>query len=1397
MYPSPNQPQRFHPAAKKHNGNDITMFRPSLDYHQSVPKPEKPYGLSDPLVDQSTHPICNASYPPNSLSISPSIPSSRTASTQCLSPHLSAHPNSIRSNLNRQHSLVRPERARPRTEAERRRLKSLAHGSMGSEGFDDSRDGVRIGTGNDGGAGGGSEERDRRRALFVRNELGRGRSTILADGTAERRNCPGWWFITSRVLTFWAFNPMLRAFGLRDKAMQQAWREKVSLVTIIILLCTAVGFLTFGFNVTICGRELFRIRAKGVSLSQVVILGRAYQLASFRHPVPAKGVASDGDLLASPARVGGKDLTFMFQNVNHNCKGLLVPDNANEQVINYFPCKVIEPWWSNVSPTDNPKNVGCHTSEAAKQAVARLKFMGDVYYDWEDLRKNGTSLVVYNGNVLDLSRLKLLVPSIHLPPSLADFANPNSPHMGHDATYSFSATPDRVRMARCMTEILKVGVVDYRSPGCIISDIVLWISLFVIIGVVLIRFLLAVLFGWFLSWRLGSIREETTEERRAREEEVMQWEMRNNENLHYPKSKSIESRPISGGSSRIPTPSTPTNSYPRPTSKFQFLPTTSRFTQRGPGGSGLSTRPFNIDRSRQLCPLVSPNDIPLASLPLSSMGMNGRSEPSSPKLSPISLEGSVALGALENRTMQMSQHMSANSSNTYFQLPDTDRQSVRSASRSSHSHSLPSIRSQLLNDSSASPSSPSSISISGQKLHNLNFNLIHTIMLVTCYSEGAEGLRTTLDSLADTSYPATHKLLLVICDGIITGSGNVASTPDIVLSMMTNFLVPKDQVRPASYMAIANGQKRHNMVKIYAGFYKYSDEIPQGQRQRVPMITIVKCGTPAEEEEKKAGNRGKRDSQVILMSFMQKFYYGDRMCEMDYEFCKAIYRLTGVHPTKFEIVLMVDADTKVFPDSLTRMIAVMSRDHLIMGLCGETRIANKADSWVTMIQVFEYYISHHMSKAFESIFGGVTCLPGCFCMYRIIAPKGNRFFPVLCSSDIVEMYSENVVDTLHKKNLLLLGEDRYLTTLMLRTFPKRKMMFVPQAVCKTVVPDTFHVLLSQRRRWINSTVHNLLELVLIRDLCGTFCFSMQFVVFMELVGTVVLPAAISFTLYLVVISFFVRPVPIIPLLLLAAILGLPAVLISLTTRKMVYVGWMFVYLLSLPIWNFVLPVYAYWHFDDFSWGQTRLVQGEVKGDDHSRKEGEFDSSQIVMRRFEEWARGGEGEEERDRERMRRNAIAAAGNVSSRGDLGGRGGYGVPGKSAAERYNEDRVVWAKGISRANSVASVQGDVGVEERNGSGWSTKFVRAQQPERATPMALASRISEGNGLMVADIKEGKPTRLPNVYMRIAPSLPALDFASAGGVQTEIEMDEIVKGWKEGVGSRGRVEIGHEESWYR
>ena len=45
----------------------------------------------------------------------------------------------------------------------------------------------------------------------------------------------------------------------------------------------------------------------------------------------------------------------------------------------------------------------------------------------------------------------------------------------------------------------------------------------------------------------------------------------------------------------------------------------------------------------------------------------------------------------------------------------------------------------------------------------------------------------------------------------------------------------------------------------------------------------------------------------------------------------------------------MDADAKVFLDSLLRMVSWMVHDKQIMGLCGESKIANKAETFVTMM----------------------------------------------------------------------------------------------------------------------------------------------------------------------------------------------------------------------------------------------------------------------------------------------------------------------------------------------------------------------------------------------------------------------------------------------------------------
>ncbi|KAJ1671676.1 hypothetical protein GGF38_000623, partial [Coemansia sp. RSA 25] len=479
------------------------------------------------------------------------------------------------------------------------------------------------------------------------------------------------------------------------------------------------------------------------------------------------------------------------------------------------------------------------------------------------------------------------------------------------------------------------------------------------------------------------------------------------------------------------------------------------------------------------------------------------------------------------------------------------------------------------------------------------------LMNVPCYTEGEESLKNTIDSMAKTKYDDKRKLLFIVCDGMIMGSGNDRPTPRIVLDILG---VDRDQDTEAlSYIALGEGSKQHNMAKVYSGLYEVSGHV-------VPYLVVVKCGAP--QERSRPGNRGKRDSQIMLMGFFNKVHFDLPMTPLELEVYHQIKNVIGVNPAFYEYVLMIDADTVVMPDSLNRMVRSMLHDVKIMGLCGETRLANAKSSWITMMQVYEYFISHHLTKAFESLFGSVTCLPGCFCMYRIRSVDGR---PLLVSKEVIHDYSENTVETLHMKNLLHLGEDRYLTTLMLKHFPYFKNKFNSEAQCMTNAPDSWKVLMSQRRRWINSTVHNLFELVFLPQMCGFCCFSMRFVVFIDLISTIIMPATMVYLAYLVYqLTNPDSTTSYISLYLLAAIYGMQA-LIFILKRQWQHIGWMIVYLLAIPFFTFLLPVYSFWHFDDFSWGNTRMVVG-----DSGRKHvfvvdnEKFDTSTIPVRKWSDY-----------------------------------------------------------------------------------------------------------------------------------------------------------------------------------
>lgn len=239
-------------------------------------------------------------------------------------------------------------------------------------------------------------------------------------------------------------------------------------------------------------------------------------------------------------------------------------------------------------------------------------------------------------------------------------------------------------------------------------------------------------------------------------------------------------------------------------------------------------------------------------------------------------------------------------------------------------------------------------------------------------------------------------------------------------------------------------------------------------------------------------------------------------------------------------------------------------------------------------------------------------------MYRLRTPDKGR--PLIISSKVIEEYSDGNVDTLHKKNLLSLGEDRYLTTLMTKHFPYMSYKFIPDAYANTAAPETWSVLLSQRRRWINSTIHNLFELFFLKEMCGFCFFSMRFVVFLDLMGTIILPATCVYLGYLIyVVASKTGPLPILSLVMIATVYGLQAV-IFIIKRQWQHIGWMIIYILAFPIYSFILPIYSFWAQDDFSWGNTRIVIGE-RGDKKvvATEDAGFDPSSIPLQTWDDYA----------------------------------------------------------------------------------------------------------------------------------------------------------------------------------
>jgi hyaluronan synthase len=163
----------------------------------------------------------------------------------------------------------------------------------------------------------------------------------------------------------------------------------------------------------------------------------------------------------------------------------------------------------------------------------------------------------------------------------------------------------------------------------------------------------------------------------------------------------------------------------------------------------------------------------------------------------------------------------------------------------------------------------------------------------------------------------------------------------------------------------------------------------------------------------------------------------------------------GVLRAKNDIVIFVDSDSFIDPDSVVHLVKYFA-DPMVGAVSGHTDVHNRTQNLLTEMQAIRYYIAFKIYKAAESVFGIVTCCPGCCSAYRraYLMPfiekwRSQKFLGEICT----------------------FGDDRSLTNFIIR---KYRAVYSAEAHASTVVPDTFGTYMRQQQRWKKSWIRETL-----------------------------------------------------------------------------------------------------------------------------------------------------------------------------------------------------------------------------------------------------------------------------------------------------------------------------------
>lgn len=158
----------------------------------------------------------------------------------------------------------------------------------------------------------------------------------------------------------------------------------------------------------------------------------------------------------------------------------------------------------------------------------------------------------------------------------------------------------------------------------------------------------------------------------------------------------------------------------------------------------------------------------------------------------------------------------------------------------------------------------------------------------------------------------------------------------------------------------------------------------------------------------------------------------------------------GILVAKGDVVIFVDSDSFLDINSAKLIVEHFMENPKIGAVSGNTGVENIDTNMLTRMQSARYAVSFDIFKACESVFGVVTCCPGCFSAYR----RGA----------VLE-----VLDAWRFKKFMgtpsTYGDDRSLTNFVLK---KWDVVYCREAKATTIVPDTYRQFLRQQVRWKKS-----------------------------------------------------------------------------------------------------------------------------------------------------------------------------------------------------------------------------------------------------------------------------------------------------------------------------------------